>query len=211
METSRHWRLRDQRYALVGEECDNCGVKIFPPRDVCLECEAPAKELFTFTGTGEVYSYTTIYDAPAGFEQYTPYTVALVKLDEGPTPDRPTNRHRSRKRRDRPAGRNGHAQASQRWRRGHDRLRIQIQTCIRTGGRRLRQLKIELKQSIHQKRPDSKGSGRFSFIDGKADTRSLGRFAPQFQPPAFCLYVLRRLVAIDQIINFGHRKFKDQN
>jgi scaffold protein (connect acetoacetyl-CoA thiolase and HMG-CoA synthase) len=84
METARHWRLRNQRYGLVGEECDNCGVKLFPPRDVCLECEAPAKELFTFTGVGEVYSYTTIYDAPAGFEQYAPYTVALVKLDEGP-------------------------------------------------------------------------------------------------------------------------------
>ena len=84
METARHWRLRNQRYGLVGEECDNCGVKLFPPRDVCLECEAPAKELFTFTGVGEIYSYTTIYDAPAGFEQYAPYTVALVKLDEGP-------------------------------------------------------------------------------------------------------------------------------
>lgn len=84
METSRHWRLKNQRYSLVGEECDHCGVRLFPPRDVCLECEAPAKELFTFTGVGEVYSYTTIYDAPAGFEQYAPYTVALVKLDEGP-------------------------------------------------------------------------------------------------------------------------------
>ena len=54
------------------------------PGDVCLECAAPAKELFTFTGVGQVYSYTTIYDAPAGFEAYTPYSVALVKLDEGP-------------------------------------------------------------------------------------------------------------------------------
>ncbi|MFN2187511.1 MAG: Zn-ribbon domain-containing OB-fold protein [Candidatus Promineifilaceae bacterium] len=84
METSRHWRLKSQRYSLVGEECDSCGAKLFPPRDVCLECEAPAKELFTFSGIGEIYSYTTIYDAPAGFEQYAPYTVALVKLDEGP-------------------------------------------------------------------------------------------------------------------------------
>ena len=84
METALHWRLQSQRYNLVGEVCDNCGTKLFPPRDVCLECEAPAKELFTFTGLGEVYSYTTIYDAPAGFEEYTPYTVALVKLEEGP-------------------------------------------------------------------------------------------------------------------------------
>jgi hypothetical protein len=84
MEVSRHWRLQEQRYKLVGETCDSCGVKLFPPRDVCLECEAPAKELFTFTGLGEVFSYTTIYDAPAGFENTAPYTVALVKLDEGP-------------------------------------------------------------------------------------------------------------------------------
>ncbi|HNS39253.1 MAG TPA: Zn-ribbon domain-containing OB-fold protein [Promineifilum sp.] len=84
MEVSRHWRLNQQRYALVGEVCPNCGVKLFPPRDVCLECEAPAKELYTFTGLGEVYSYTTIYDPPAGFEHDAPYMVALIKLEEGP-------------------------------------------------------------------------------------------------------------------------------
>ena len=84
MELSRHWRLQKKRYGLVGETCDHCGVKLFPPRDVCLVCEKPAQELYTFTGLGEVYSYTTIYDAPAGFEQYAPYTVALVKLEEGP-------------------------------------------------------------------------------------------------------------------------------
>lgn len=84
MEVSRHWRLNEQRYGLVGETCNSCGVKLFPPRDVCLECEAPAYELYTFTGLGEVFSYTTIYDAPAGFEHNAPYTVALVKLEEGP-------------------------------------------------------------------------------------------------------------------------------
>ncbi|HMN14498.1 MAG TPA: OB-fold domain-containing protein, partial [Bellilinea sp.] len=31
-----------------------------------------------------VYSFTTITDAPAGFEAQAPYTVALVKLEEGP-------------------------------------------------------------------------------------------------------------------------------
>ncbi len=84
MEVSRHWRLQEQRYKLVGETCESCGVKLFPPRDVCLECQAPAYELYTFTGLGEIYSFTTIYDAPAGFEHNAPYTVALVKLEEGP-------------------------------------------------------------------------------------------------------------------------------
>lgn len=84
MEVSRHWRLKEQRYSLVGETCDNCGVKLFPPRDVCLECQAPAQELYTFTGLGTVYSYSTVYDTPAGFEHNAPYTVALIKLEEGP-------------------------------------------------------------------------------------------------------------------------------
>ena len=84
MEVSRHWRLQKQRSELVGETCDNCGAKLFPPRDLCLECEAPAQELYTFTGLGEIFSYTTIYDAPAGFEHNAPYQVALVKLEEGP-------------------------------------------------------------------------------------------------------------------------------
>ena len=39
---------------------------------------------YQFSGKGEVFSYTTIYDAPAGYELNVPYTVALVKLNEGP-------------------------------------------------------------------------------------------------------------------------------
>jgi uncharacterized OB-fold protein len=42
------------------------------------------RERFTFAGTGEVYSYTTLQDPPEGFEDQAPYTLALVKLDEGP-------------------------------------------------------------------------------------------------------------------------------
>jgi uncharacterized OB-fold protein len=84
MEIPQHWRLNDQRYRLVGEKCPHCGATIFPPRDVCPECSEPAKMLYTFAGTGTVYSYTTILDAPEGFENQAPYVVALVKLDEGP-------------------------------------------------------------------------------------------------------------------------------
>jgi uncharacterized protein len=31
-----------------------------------------------------VYSFTTIYEAPTGFDEMAPLTVALVKLEEGP-------------------------------------------------------------------------------------------------------------------------------
>ncbi len=79
-----NWRLQGQRYRMVGEVCDHCGAKLFPPRDICPECSKPAATPYTFSGRGEVYSYSTIYQAPKGFEEFVPYTVALVRLDEGP-------------------------------------------------------------------------------------------------------------------------------
>ncbi|MBE0689942.1 MAG: Zn-ribbon domain-containing OB-fold protein, partial [Anaerolineae bacterium] len=41
-------------------------------------------ERFAFSGMGEIYSYTTVQEAPEGFEDQAPYVLALVKLDEGP-------------------------------------------------------------------------------------------------------------------------------
>ena len=32
----------------------------------------------------EIYSYSTLFQAPLGYEGFIPYTVALVKLKEGP-------------------------------------------------------------------------------------------------------------------------------
>ena len=84
MEIPRHWRLKKQRYALVGEVCPHCDEKIFPPRDVCPHCGGEAKTEFVFSGKGEVFSYTVMRDAPRGYEEALPYTVALVKLEEGP-------------------------------------------------------------------------------------------------------------------------------
>lgn len=36
------------------------------------------------SGRGEIYSFSTMYNAPQGFEEQKPYTIALIKLDEGP-------------------------------------------------------------------------------------------------------------------------------
>ena len=32
------WRGRISRYRLVAETCGNCGMVIFPPRDICPRC-----------------------------------------------------------------------------------------------------------------------------------------------------------------------------
>lgn len=84
MELARNWRLKAQRYELTGEQCPHCGTKLFPPRDICPECGGEAKEPFRFSGKGTIYSYTHLNDAPAGFEDTAPYSIALVKLEEGP-------------------------------------------------------------------------------------------------------------------------------
>ncbi len=93
MNSPRYWRLQKQRYRLLGEVCDECGEKLFPPRDVCPNCRDEIKgqregssqmKLHEFSGRGEVYSFSTVYQAPQGYEDYVPYIVALIKLEEGP-------------------------------------------------------------------------------------------------------------------------------
>ena len=84
MEIPRHWRLKNQRYKLEGVICLDCESKSFPPRQVCLKCGGENLEAYAFSGKGEIFSYSTIYEVPSGFEENAPYTVALVKLEEGP-------------------------------------------------------------------------------------------------------------------------------
>ena len=84
-EIARHWRLNSQRYQLIGEICPKCEGKIFPPRDVCPYCDDDeAQPDFKFSGRGTVYSHTTVHNPPEEFKETAPYTVALVKLEEGP-------------------------------------------------------------------------------------------------------------------------------
>ena len=38
MEIPRHWRIRKQRYSMIGATCPNCENKMFPAREVCPQC-----------------------------------------------------------------------------------------------------------------------------------------------------------------------------
>ena len=75
-----HWRLRKQKYSVVGSKC-SCGELYFPVRRVCVKC-GDKPEDYTFSGRGMIESFTIIRVAPAGFK--APYVVGIVKLDEGP-------------------------------------------------------------------------------------------------------------------------------
>ncbi len=80
----RHWRLKKQRYALQVKFTLTAVQKFSHPGMSAPECGGEAKTPFTFSGQGEVYSYTMLSSVPAGFEEQAPYTVAMVKLNEGP-------------------------------------------------------------------------------------------------------------------------------
>lgn len=78
------WRTKQQRYSLRGEVCPDCHQAIFPPRDVCPHCSQQAGPVQAMSGRGEVFSFTKMFNVPDGFKDQRPYTVALVKLEEGP-------------------------------------------------------------------------------------------------------------------------------
>ncbi|MBL7206026.1 MAG: Zn-ribbon domain-containing OB-fold protein [Candidatus Aenigmarchaeota archaeon] len=79
-----YWRLQKSKYNLVGTKCKTCGKLYFPPRQLCSECRRKGEiEDFSFSGKGEIISFTVIRAAPEGFEKYTPYAIALIKLEEG--------------------------------------------------------------------------------------------------------------------------------
>lgn len=84
MEISRDWRLQEARYRLIGEVCNHCESKIFPPRNHCPNCNSKSNTEFQFSGKGEIYSFTKLREASSGFEENLPYTIAIIKLAEGP-------------------------------------------------------------------------------------------------------------------------------
>lgn len=57
----------------------------FPPRSVCPKCRRIGKlESYKLNGKGEIVSYTQVRVPPEGFEDETPYTLAIIELEEGP-------------------------------------------------------------------------------------------------------------------------------
>jgi uncharacterized protein len=84
MDIAKHWRQRKSRYRLEGQRHHATGQVRFPPRLAAGSEDSGAWEPFTLSGQGEIYSFSVLRQAPTGFEQATPYPVALVRLAEGP-------------------------------------------------------------------------------------------------------------------------------
>lgn len=86
MSVARFWRNQINRYNLEGTHCKGCDEYFYPPRNVCPTCRRDGEvESYKFAGNGEVVTYTVVHTAAEGFEHQTPYVLAIVKLDEGPS------------------------------------------------------------------------------------------------------------------------------
>jgi uncharacterized OB-fold protein len=82
--TAKFWRWQESRYNLEGTYCTNCGSYYFPPRPVCPQCRRKGSiEPYKFKGTGEIVTFSTVYQAPRNQNRQTPYTLAIIQLDEG--------------------------------------------------------------------------------------------------------------------------------
>jgi uncharacterized OB-fold protein len=77
-ETQRFWDAAAQRTLLI-KRCQACGQSHYYPRALCPFCFSDATEWQTSAGTGTLYSYSVMRRAE------TPYAIAYVTLDEGPT------------------------------------------------------------------------------------------------------------------------------
>ncbi|MEM3446402.1 MAG: Zn-ribbon domain-containing OB-fold protein [Candidatus Korarchaeum sp.] len=78
-----HWREIPARYRLEGGLCKNCGHTMLPKEDVCPSCGSRDVVTKQLPRRGKVVNYSVVWNAPRGYEYYTPYVVALVRLEDG--------------------------------------------------------------------------------------------------------------------------------
>lgn len=85
MAVPRFWREIPNRYNLIGTRCGNCNKVFFPPRYICPYCRRMGKlEPSRLKRRGKIVSYTVTHVAAGGFEDQTPYVLAIVELEDGP-------------------------------------------------------------------------------------------------------------------------------
>ncbi len=78
------WRKTNRGNYIIGSKCKECHALFFPSRTRCTKCESNKLEDYIFNGNGKIFAHSTVFYPPAGLEKQVPYTVAIIKLDEGP-------------------------------------------------------------------------------------------------------------------------------
>ena len=83
MSVPRYWRETPYRYILVGGKCSNCGKMYYPIKKVCRVCGSRECEETKLSDKGKLVSFTVIRSPPSGYEEYVPYVVGIVELEDG--------------------------------------------------------------------------------------------------------------------------------
>ncbi len=63
---------------VMATRCRKCGTKYFPPKVDCPKCLLSDVDWIEIKGSGRLNTYTVVNYGPSGFEDDTPYTLAIV-------------------------------------------------------------------------------------------------------------------------------------
>lgn len=77
-ETARFWSACNERRLMV-KRCSACGKAHYYPRALCPHCFSVETEWEEVSGRGSIYAFSVMRRTE------TPFALALVTLDEGPT------------------------------------------------------------------------------------------------------------------------------
>ena len=79
----RIWQLAKRRYRLIGVECQKCKKRYIGPRKICPNCGSRNLKDVLLSRRGKIYSYTVVRVPPRGRENYGPYIIAIIELEDG--------------------------------------------------------------------------------------------------------------------------------
>ncbi len=82
-ETAPYWEGCKQHELRI-QFCTECQKHFFYPRAFCPTCLSDALEWRKVSGKGKLLTYVISARPAPGFENETPYAIAVVELDEGP-------------------------------------------------------------------------------------------------------------------------------
>lgn len=68
---------------VMATRCRECGGSYFPPKMDCPKCLSSDVEWFEIKGSGKLATYSVVNYGPSGFEDDTPYILALATFGDG--------------------------------------------------------------------------------------------------------------------------------
>ena len=68
---------------IMGTKCKGCMTVHFPPKMDCPKCRSSDTEWVRIEGSGRLATYTMVNFGPSGFENDTPYILAVLEFADG--------------------------------------------------------------------------------------------------------------------------------